>query len=121
MKQNIFKRSCILLPVLAGSLLSACTASPKKLYQWEAYQPQVYEYLNGQHQGVEAQISVLEQGLQKIRAKGAKPPPGYHAHLGMLYSSLGKDDQMLQEFQTEVALFPESRAYMEFLLKKVKN
>lgn len=59
--------------------------------------------------------------LQKIRSSGKTPPPGYHAHLGMLYASLGKDDQMVQQFQTEKQLFPESAAYMDFLLKKAKK
>ena len=39
----------------------------------------------------------------------------------MLYASLGKDDQMVQQFQTEKQLFPESAAYMDFLLKKAKK
>lgn len=106
--------------ILAVWLLAGCQSAPG-LYQWEGYQPQVYSYLKGQNQGVEAQIIVLEAGLQKIRAKGAMPPPGYHAHLGLLYSVLGKDDQMVQQFETEMTLFPESRAYMEFLLKKAKG
>ena len=38
----------------------------------------------------------------------------------MLYMNMGKDDQMVQEFRTEKALFPESAAYMDFLLKNAK-
>ncbi len=38
----------------------------------------------------------------------------------MLYLSMGKDDQMVQQFRTEKALFPESAAYMDFLLKNAK-
>ena len=66
-------------------------------------------------------MTALERDLQKIRSSGKTPPPGYHAHLGMLYASLGKDDQMVQQFQTEKQLFPESAAYMDFLLKKAKK
>jgi hypothetical protein len=39
----------------------------------------------------------------------------------MLYLSMGKDDQMVQEFRTEKALFPESASYMDFLLKNAKT
>lgn len=105
--------------VLLGSiLLSGCTG-PKTLYQWESYQPQVYQYFKGESK--EAQAEALERDLQKIRAKNGAVPPGYHAQLGLLYSSLGKDDQMVQQFQTEKALFPESAAYMDFLLKNTRQ
>ena len=105
--------------VLAGlGLLAGCQPAPKPLYQWESYQPQVYEYFKGEPK--EAQIEALERDLQKINASGRSAPPGYHAHLGMLYLSMGKDDQMVQQFRTEKALFPESGPYMDFLLKNAK-
>lgn len=104
------------LALLSGLLLVGCAAAPNTLYQWEGYQSEVYAHFKGQ--GTEEQIIALEKGLQKIQATGKTPPPGYHAHLGMLYASLGKGDQVMQEFQTEKALFPESASYMDFLLKK---
>lgn len=104
--------------LLAGSL-SACVTQPTLLYQWEGYQPQVYAYFQAHELGVETQIIALEAGLQKMRSSGKTPPPGYHAHLGMLYSHVGKMDAVVQSFKTEIALYPESKAYMEFLLKKV--
>jgi hypothetical protein len=33
---------------------------------------------------------------------------------------MGKDDQMVQQFNTEKTLFPESGTYMDFLLKNAK-
>jgi hypothetical protein len=105
--------------VAVSLMLTGCVAGPKPLYQWEGYQPQVYEYFKGG--STQAQVAELERGLAEIQAKNAVPPPGYHAHLGMLYSNLGKDDQMVQEFQTEKALFPESAPYMDFLLNNVKK
>jgi hypothetical protein len=120
MKNKFAKRHILPLSLLGCVLLSGCQTAPKTLYQWEGYQPQVYEYFKGQ-KSPEEQISALEQGLQKIRAKGNMPPPGYHAHLGMLYASIGKDDQVVQQFETEKTLFPESAAYMDFLLKKSKK
>jgi hypothetical protein len=107
------------LAATASLLLAGCVSGPKPLYQWESYQPQVYEYFKGG--ATEAQVAELERGLVEIQAKNGVPPPGYHAHLGMLYSTLGKDDQMLQQFQTEKALFPESAPYIDFLLNNIKK
>ncbi|MCD5993992.1 DUF4810 domain-containing protein [Pseudomonas sp. CDFA 602] len=101
--------------VVASALITGCAQPPKTLYQWGSYQPEVYEYFKGEAK--EAQVAKLEEDLQKIRASNGTPPPGYHAQLGMLYGSLGKDDQMVQELRTEKALFPESTTYMDFLLK----
>jgi hypothetical protein len=111
MKKIIF---ALLLAFLAG-----CQTAPKTIYQWEGYQTQVYEYFKGEAK--EAQVEALEQGLQKIQSANGIAPPGYHAQLGLLYLNLGKDDQAFQEFQTEKSLFPESTAYMDFLLNNAKN
>jgi hypothetical protein len=112
-------RSLLALTLAAGTLLAGC-AGPKTLYQWEGYEPQVYEYFKGE-EPKEAQAEALERDLQKIRSTGKAVPPGYHAHLGLLYLSMGKDDQMVQQFRTEKTLFPESGTYMDFLLKNAKT
>jgi len=107
------------LLVAACSLLAACAQAPKTLYQWEGYQPQVYEHFKGQ--SPQQQITELEKGLERIAAKGNVPPPGYRAHLGMLYAETGRDDLALQQLQAEKAAFPESAAYIDFLLKKYQK
>jgi hypothetical protein len=105
---------------LAGAFaLTGCRTAPKTVYQWEGYQPQVYQHFKGE--SPDQQIAVLEKGLQAISASGATPPPGYHAHLGMLYAMTGKQDQMLAQFDDEKKLFPESAVYMDFLTAKVKK
>lgn len=106
---------------LAGLTLAGCAARPQPLYGWGRYQAQVYEHFKAQNKGPEEQVMALEADLQKIRAKGQTPPPGYHAHLGLLYASLGKDDQAVQEFQTEKGTFPESTTYIDHLLAKYKK
>ena len=112
-------RSLMALTLTASALLAGCS-SPQTLYQWEGYQPQVYEYFKSETPK-EAQAEALEADLQKIRASGKPVPPGYHAHLGLLYLSMGKDDQMVQQLRTEKTLFPESGTYMDFLLKNAKT
>ncbi len=105
----------------AAALLTGCAArTTPPLYQWDGYQPQVYEYFKGQKSPQE-QIDALEKSLQVIRAKGNTPPPGFHAHLGMLYASIGQDQQAQQELSAEKQLFPESSTYMDFLMKKSKQ
>ncbi|MCZ2497835.1 DUF4810 domain-containing protein [Xylophilus sp. Kf1] len=102
-------------------LLGGCANRPQPLYQWETYQSQVYEYLKGSSSDPQKQIAALEQDYQKIQAQNRKPPPGFHAHLGLLYAAIGKDDAALQAFQTEKALFPESTAFVDRLLAQASG
>ncbi|WP_183142196.1 DUF4810 domain-containing protein [Pseudomonas cichorii] len=108
----------IAMMLVASAGVAGC-AQPKTLYQWGSYQPEVYEYFKGEAK--EEQVAKLEEDLQKIRSTNGTPPPGYHAQLGMLYGNLGKDDQMVQQLNTEKALFPESATYMDFLLKNAQT
>lgn len=105
---------------LAATLILAGCHSNPTLYQWGSYQPQVYQHFKGEKSPNE-QIDVLEKDLATITSQGKNPPPGYHAHLGMLYSMVGKQDLMVAEFESEKKLFPESSAYMDFLLKNTKK
>lgn len=105
------------LLIIAGALsLGACATAPEQLYYWGDYQPQVYGHLTGD-KGPDEQIASLEAGLEKALAKGKQPPPGYFAHLGILYGEKGDGDKMLRYFDAEKQYFPESTAFIDFLMK----
>jgi hypothetical protein len=111
-----------LVGLLAGaSLLTGCVSQPQSLYYWNGYQEQVYAHFKGDGSSPEAQVAALEASLQEARAKDRALPPGFHAHLGMLYAELGKSDQVRQQFETEKTLFPESAPYMDLLLNNAKK
>jgi hypothetical protein len=114
------KRPLLLASLLAVGLLSAgCATRKQALYEWGGYQQQVYTHFKGG--SPEEQLSAMEEAIQVMRSHGTTPPPGFHAHMGMLYAAIGKDDQALQSFQTEKALFPESAHYIDFLLSNAKK
>ena len=104
--------------LLCLALAAGCAQPAKTLYHWGSYQDQVYTYFKHQGEDVHAQIIALEADVQVARAKDTVMPPGFHAHLGMLYAQAGKQDQVLQQFETEKALFPESSEFMNFLIGK---
>lgn len=106
---------------LAASLLGGCASGPQTLYDWDQYQPRVYQYFQGDESSLEEQIAGLEENIQQAHAKGRAVPPGFHAHLGLLYARLGREDQVRQQFETEKRLFPESAPFMDFLLREHKG
>lgn len=109
------------LCLIAAIGLSGCAAPHQTLYAWNGYEPQVYAHFKAQGKGPEEQIIALEAGAQKAAAKGAKLPPGYHAHLGLLYLNAGRTDQAVAALNQEKAQFPESTKYIDFLLNNMKK
>jgi hypothetical protein len=117
-------------PVRAGLFVSAaaallmlggCQTGPKPLYDWGPYQPQVYQQFKGTGNGPEAQLQELERHLDTTLSKGRQVPPGYLAHMGYLYLMTGRSDMAASFWEREKAAFPESRVFMDFLLKNLKK
>lgn len=98
--------------------LAGCAPQPT-LYHWGDYEDQVYVYLQSPDGGdLTAQIQTLEADIEKAKAENKPLPPGFRAHLGMLYYAQGKVDQAVEQFQLEKAAFPESAPFMDRLLTK---
>jgi len=111
-------RQAGLVLVLAGAL-TGCEHTPRNLYQWGGYQDQLYEHFKGDRESPSEQVRVLEAQAQKARAGGMALPPGFRAHLGMLYLQMGRADEARRQLEAEKASFPESAPYMDFLLKRM--
>ena len=112
MKMNLV---CRVLSVLVfAACLCGCRSAPPPLYSWGGYETQVYAYLKGESRG--PQIVTLERDLEKIRADGKAVPPGFYAHLGLLYAENDDAAKAIACFQVEKDRFPEAAAFMDFLL-----
>lgn len=103
--------------ILSALLLTGCATGPKPLYNWDSYQPVVYQYYQQSESDPQAQIDALKKSIELSRAKDLAVPPGLHAHLGMLYVETGALDLAMAEFNEEKILFPESTAFMDRLMK----
>lgn len=103
----------------AAAALVGCATGPKPLYHWGGYQRQVYQFLNGETSDPNQQLVLLQAEAEKARAAGAALPPGFRAHLAMLHLRLGHHDDARQMIEAEKAAFPESTAYMDFVLKSM--
>ncbi|HET8695121.1 MAG TPA: DUF4810 domain-containing protein [Aquabacterium sp.] len=120
-------KSHLIRPLSAAALAALCLASAgcanrsRPLYEWGSYQQQVYEHFKSTSTGPEEQLIALQKDLEEIRSDGMSPPPGFYAHMGMLYASIGQDDKAMQAFDNEKSLFPESAKYLDFLMSKAKN
>lgn len=105
---------CLL--IVAAAWMTGCASKNQALYSWGNYQGQVYDYFKGQP--VEKQIIELEKIAAQAKAKGTALPPGYQAHLGLLYAKTGRDDKLAEQLSIEKTNFPESAQFIDGLLKK---
>lgn len=117
--KRTMKALSIALPA-ALILLSGCASQTSALYYWGDYQPEVYGHFT-KDKGPAEQIANLEAGLERARAAGRQVPPGYNAHLGLLYAQGEQQEQMVKYFAAERALYPEATTYMDFLLRNFKQ
>lgn len=108
--------------LLLSAVLGGCaTQQTSSLYQWEGYQGNVNAHFRGDKLSPDAQTQLMESDLQKIKAAGGVVPPGFQAHLGLLYGQQGRLDQFAQQMQAEKTQFPESETFIDFLLRNFKK
>lgn len=111
-----------MLTLFATLALAGCAQpGPKPLYQWAGYQSAVYQHLKSNGSDPGAQISVLEAQIEKNQAAGVATPPGMRAHLALLHSKMGDDVAAKRHLEAEREQFPESAAYVDFLIKTAKK
>ena len=97
--------------------LSACVTPQPTLYYWGEYEALLLQ----DHQEPGAltagdKIERLNADIIKAQENGQNIPPGFYAHLGYLYFSIGDTNAGEQAFAREKDLFPESSHFIDGLL-----
>lgn len=113
-------RSSGAVALLAALWLAGCAQAPKDIYSWDTFARQQHEVLRSEGAQSAQQIQAMEAHAQKARGEGAALPPGFRAHLGMLYLSAGNVEQANGLLQAEKEAFPESSPYMDRLLNRLR-
>ncbi|MDO4640600.1 MAG: DUF4810 domain-containing protein [Neisseria sp.] len=114
MKKMMMKSGFFAAGLLA---LSACTTPQETLYYWGNNNADVYERLKDDGKPLGEQISNMEKYFRKAESEHKTVAPGAHAHMGLLLSDAGQNQQAAEQFEAEKKLFPESSVFMDFLLK----
>lgn len=116
-KQRHYRAFQLLGIGMLTGLLAACAQPQKLMYNWQSYQAGVYDYLKDDTSDYAAQTQLLEQNIETARSADQALPPGFRAHLGMLYLKQGMADKAVEQLQNEKQAFPEATPFMEFLLR----
>jgi hypothetical protein len=111
----------VALLALALSLGGCANHKPAPpLYGWHAFEQNLDTYFRQDRESPDTQAKRMEDDLQKIRAAGQATPPGFMAHLGLLYGKQGDMARFQQHLEAEKQQFPESQAFVDFLLRQYK-
>lgn len=105
------------IPGLLGLvLLTGCSTD---LYYWGRYEEAIYNaYSHSEDWDRSGLIQLMEEDRSRSLQAEKPLPPGWHAHLGLLYYNDGQLDRAFDEFQVEKEQFPESSVFMDRLLER---
>jgi len=105
----------------AAILLAGCAQTQKPLYMWDTFPRHQYDTLLHEGASPDSQIQAMEQHAVKAQGANAALPPGFRAHLGMLYLGNGNADKARELWTSEMETFPESAPYMKQLLERLSG
>lgn len=123
MKRNkSFKH--IIIAAAAVMALASCGSTaeaPKPLYSWGNYEDVTYQYKKKNTD--QQRTKLLEEYSRLIANQTASRgtvPPGLYAEYGYLLYQGGDRDKGIEYLNKEIALYPESEAYISRILKQLK-
>lgn len=117
--QTTVKISCLVAALALGGCANKPVVPP--LYGWNGYEKNLDTYFRGDRESLDTQAKLMADDLEKMRAGGQAIPPGYQAHMGLLYGKQGDMGRFQMHLEAEKQQFPESESFIDFLLRKFKK
>ena len=112
-------RLTVMLSALGCALvLSGC--APTGLYAWGDYADDMFKHEQNDLTDQEY-LARIEADLKASEKAGYRIPPGLYADVGTANLKLGNAEAALVYYEKERNLWPESRDFMDMLIKGVKR
>jgi hypothetical protein len=104
------------------SLLAFSCSAPKPLYNWKGYDNAVYSYTKkSDEKSTENLIEMYEKLIKKSGGSRQVPPPGVCADYGFLLIKSGSIPKGKELLKRETALYPESKQFIDRILKRFEK
>lgn len=102
-------------------LLASCTTQ-KPLYSWDKYEITSYNYLkNSDEKSTQELIETYQKIIEKQKGTRNAIPPGVCADYGFLLLQEGKTKEGKELLMKEIALYPESKVFINRILKIIEE
>ena len=110
------------LLVIAVGMLFLASCAQQNLYTWGKYQEAAYAYTkNNTEKDIEALIKAYQYIIDNQKSGRKTVPPGICADYGFLLIQRGRVNEGLKLMKMEIALYPESRVFIEGIIKKLEQ
>lgn len=107
--------------ILLAFLLASCS-SQKPLYSWWNYEITSYSYLkNSDEKSTEALIKNYKKIINKQKGARKTVPPGIYADYGFILLNANKTEEGKAMLLKEEELYPESKIFMDRILKIIEK
>ncbi len=113
------KKIFILLSLIL--VVSSCTVQ-KSLYSWGKYETTSYNYLkNSDEKSSQALIEDYKNMIENQKGTRNVPPPGIYVDYAYLLLQVGKTEEGKAFLMKEVELYPESKIFIDRILKMLEQ
>lgn len=110
-----------LLILISAVFLASCTNS-KSLYTWNDYDKTSYVYLkNADEKSIEDILETYQKIINDQKGSRVVTPPGIYADYGFLLIERGKIEDGKEMLLKEIALYPESKIFIELVLSRISE
>lgn len=102
-------------------LLVSCTTQ-KPLYSWGKYENASYNYLkNSDEESTQKLIESYQEIIEKQKGSRGVVPPGIYADYGFVLLQKNKTEEGKAMLKKEIELYPESKVFIERILKMLEQ
>lgn len=106
--------------IFVAVLLSSC--APQTLYNWKGYDEAIYKYTKvGDEESLLDLIEFYEEIIEDPEGTRHTPPPGVCADLGYLLLKKGEIAKGKDLLKKEILLYPESKPFIDKILKRFEK
>jgi hypothetical protein len=111
------KKKILLICIAATLCLVSCIA-PKTLYSWENYDDTSFKYLKySDDKSTEQLIKTYQKLIEKQKGTLKVVPPGVYADYGFILLQADRTTEGKEMLEKENALYPESKVFIDRILK----
>lgn len=111
----------IIFSALTVVLMTSCYVQ-KPLYSWSNYTNASYNYLkNSDEKSTQELIKSYQTIIEKQKGSRGVVPPGIYADYGFILLQENKTEEGKAMLLQEIALYPESRVFIERILKMTEK
>jgi hypothetical protein len=106
----------ILIGLVAALFLTSCAT--RTLYSWGNYDDTSYRYLKyNDEKSIEQLVKTYQQLIEKQKGTRKVVPPGIYADYGFILLQANKNEEAKAMLEKEIAFYPESKVFIDRILK----